>query len=47
MERGEPVMHGARARPGQMVPGVGKVDSIVRWGNRLIVATSAGLISTP
>jgi hypothetical protein len=35
------------ARPGQMVPGVGRVDSIVRWGNRLIVATSAGLISTP
>jgi hypothetical protein len=36
-----------RARPGQMVPGIGKVDSIVRWGNRLIVATSRGLISTP
>ena len=36
-----------RARPGQTVPGVGRVDSIVRWGNRLIVATSRGLISTP
>ena len=36
-----------RARPGQIVPGIGKVDSIVRWGNRLIVATSRGLISTP
>jgi hypothetical protein len=35
------------ARPGQTVPGVGRVDSIVRWGNRLIVATSRGLISTP
>jgi len=31
---------------GQTVPGVGRVDSIVRWGNRLIVATSRGLIST-
>jgi hypothetical protein len=36
-----------RVTPGQTVPGVGKVDSIVRWGNRLIVATSSGLISTP
>jgi hypothetical protein len=36
-----------KATPGQMVPGVGRVDSIVRWGNRLIVATSTGLISTP
>ena len=36
-----------RATPGQTVPGVGRVDSITRWGNRLIVATSKGLISTP
>jgi hypothetical protein len=36
-----------RATPGQTLPGVGRVDSIVRWGNRLIVATSRGLISTP
>jgi hypothetical protein len=36
-----------RATPGQIVPGVGRVDSIVRWGNRFIVATSRGLISTP
>jgi hypothetical protein len=36
-----------RATPGQTVPGVGRVNSIVRWGNRLIVATSRGLISTP
>jgi hypothetical protein len=36
-----------KVTPGQMVPGVGRVDSIVRWGNRLIVATSRGLISTP
>jgi hypothetical protein len=35
-----------RATPGQTVPGVGRVDSIVRWGNRLIVTTSRGLIST-
>ncbi len=36
-----------RVMPGQAVPGLGKVDSVVRWGNRLIVATSSGLISTP
>jgi hypothetical protein len=36
-----------RVTPGQMVPGIGRVDSIVRWGNRLVVATSRGLISTP
>lgn len=34
------------ATPGDTVPGVGRVDSIVRWGNRLIVATTRGLIST-
>jgi hypothetical protein len=33
--------------PGRTVPGIGRVDSIVRWGNRLVVATSRGLISTP
>jgi hypothetical protein len=31
---------------GDTVPGVGKVESIVRWGSRWIVATSRGLIST-
>jgi hypothetical protein len=36
-----------RVKHGDTVPGVGKVDSIVRWGNRWIVATSKGLISTP
>ena len=36
-----------RARSGDTVPGVGRVDSIVRWGNRWIVATTKGLISTP
>jgi hypothetical protein len=36
-----------KVTPGQTVPGVGRVDSIVRWGNRFIVATSSGLISTP
>jgi hypothetical protein len=35
-----------RAARGDTVPGVGRVDSIVRWGNRWIVATSSGLIST-
>lgn len=36
-----------RAMRGDTVPGVGKVESVVRWGNRWIVATSRGLISTP
>jgi len=36
-----------KATRGDTVPGVGKIDSIVRWGNRWIVATSRGLISTP
>jgi hypothetical protein len=36
-----------RAGRGDNVPGVGRVYSIVRWGNRWIVATSTGLISTP
>jgi hypothetical protein len=31
---------------GDTVPGVGTIDSIVRWGNRWIVATSRGLITT-
>jgi hypothetical protein len=35
-----------RVKAGDTVPGVGRVDSIVRWGNRWIVATSRGLIST-
>jgi hypothetical protein len=34
------------ATRGDLVPGVGKIYSIVRWGNRWIVATSRGLIST-
>lgn len=34
------------AARGDTVPGVGKVDSIVLWGNRWIVATSRGLITT-
>jgi hypothetical protein len=32
---------------GDMIPGVGRVESIFRWGSRPIVATSGGLISTP
>jgi hypothetical protein len=35
-----------RVARGDHVPGVGKVLTIVRWGNRWIVATSGGLIST-
>jgi hypothetical protein len=36
-----------RVGRGDTVPGLGRVDSIFRWGNRLMVATSGGLISTP
>lgn len=32
---------------GETVPEIGRVDSIVRWGNRWIVATANGLIATP
>jgi hypothetical protein len=32
---------------GATVPGVGRIDSIFRWGGRLMVATTSGLISTP
>lgn len=35
------------AMRGDTVPGIGRVDSIVRWGNRWIVATDSGLIATP
>ncbi len=36
-----------RVKRGDTVPGVGRVESIVLWGKRWIVATSSGLISTP
>jgi hypothetical protein len=35
-----------RVSIGDTVPGAGRIDSIVRWGNRWIVATSRGLITT-
>ena len=35
------------AMRGDTVPGIGRIDSIVRWGNRWIVATANGLIATP
>jgi hypothetical protein len=35
------------AARGDAVAGIGRIDSIVRWGNRWIVATARGLISTP
>ena len=35
-----------RVRRGDTVPGVGRVNSILLWGERWIVATSRGLIST-
>jgi hypothetical protein len=34
------------AARGDTVPGIGRIDSIVRWGNRWIVATANGLIAT-
>jgi hypothetical protein len=50
VEGGTAVLEGPngiwRATLGDTVPGVGKIDSIVRWGNRWIIATSKGLIST-
>jgi hypothetical protein len=36
-----------RVARGDILPGAGRVDSIVRWGHRWIVATKRGLISTP
>ena len=36
-----------RVKRGDTVPGVGRIVGIFGWGNRLIVATSSGLISTP
>jgi hypothetical protein len=36
----------SKAARGDMVPGLGRVDSIVLWGSRWIVSTSRGLIST-
>lgn len=35
------------AAQGDVVRGIGRIDSIVRWGDRWIVATARGLISTP
>jgi hypothetical protein len=35
-----------KAARGDAVPGLGKIDSIVLWGNRWIVATSRGLVTT-
>ncbi len=36
-----------RVRRGDAIPGLGRIDSIVLWGQRWIVATSQGLVSTP
>ena len=35
-----------RVARGESVPGLGRVETIVRWGNRWIVTTERGLIST-
>ena len=34
------------AARGDTIPGVGRVESIVRWGNRGVIATANGLIAT-
>src|SRR5262249_23508611 len=48
---GPGVLEGAdgiwRAKRGDTVPGVGRVVGIFGWGNRMMVATDQGLISTP
>ena len=36
-----------RVAAGNTVPALGRIESIVRWGNRWIVATTSGLVSTP
>jgi hypothetical protein len=39
--------HGTRrVSRGESLPGLGRVETIVRWGNRWIVTTERGLIST-
>src|SRR5688572_2877444 len=35
------------AARGDSIPGLGRVESIVRWGNRWVIATASGLIATP
>jgi hypothetical protein len=34
------------AARGDSIPGLGRVESIVRWGNRWVIATAGGLIAT-
>ena len=34
------------AARGDTIPGIGRVESIVRWGNRWVIATASGLIAT-
>jgi hypothetical protein len=34
------------AARGDTIPGLGRVESIVRWGNRWVIATASGLIAT-
>ena len=35
------------AARGDTVPGLGRVESIVRWGSRWVIATASGLVATP
>jgi hypothetical protein len=50
VSRGTVVLQGPdgihKASIGDTVPGAGRIDSIVRWGSRLLVATTRGLITT-
>jgi hypothetical protein len=34
------------AARGDTIPGIGRVESIVRWGSRWVIATASGLIAT-
>jgi hypothetical protein len=34
------------AARGDTIPGLGRVESIVRWGSRWVIATASGLIAT-
>ena len=35
------------AARGDTIPGLGRVESIVRWGSRWVIATASGLVATP
>ena len=47
LEQGMRIFDEVAARSGDTIPGVGRVESIVRWGSRWVIATASGLIATP